>query len=258
MEVIKLILGFVVCILLAQPVLEFNYNFQTKITNYKNKTLSVALGMLLILTFFIVFFIESIFFAGINVEILFVFTTVFLLGYIDDVSNDNHNKGLKGHIRAISKGELTSGFIKAAGVPLTLLLYMGFSIFNIIEVFFLSLVVNLFNFFDLRPGRCQKVFILLFLPLTLLVDSSYNYLILGAVIVTLYLDLAEMAVLGDGGANLLGAVMAINVIKLPTDIRIGLYFSVLILTIVGEKYSYTNIIEKSKILTFIDEIGRIN
>ncbi|WP_353892358.1 hypothetical protein PRVXH_001703 [Proteinivorax hydrogeniformans] len=257
MEVLYLIAGIVISTLFAKLVINFCYNSQKKIKNYRGQHLAVALGMLILLSMLVGELIEVALFASNGLDLLFVYTAVFLFGYIDDISNDKTNKGFKGHTKAFLKGNLTSGFLKACGIPLILLIYITrFSLLAIIEVIFLSMLVNLFNFLDLRPGRCQKVFIFSFLPLTLLTSNPQDYFILGVIMVTLYLDLTELSVLGDGGSNLLGALVALKVLNLPIGIKLFIYFIVLVMTIIGEKYSYNRLISKSKLLSFIDQIGR--
>ena len=74
----------------------------------------------------------------------------------------------------------------------------------------LVLATNVFNLLDLRPGRAIKAFVLLGAGLTLgSLDArplwSLGLFAAPALVAGLY-DLRERAMLGDTGANLLGAL----------------------------------------------------
>ena len=96
---------------------------------------------------------------------------VAFLGLVDDTLS-GPSRGWRGHARAAASGTLSTGALKAVG-SLGLALYVlragpGQDAGEyLLAVAILVLSTNLFNLFDLRPGRSIKVFLVLGLGLTL-------------------------------------------------------------------------------------------
>jgi hypothetical protein len=79
----------------------------------------------------------------------------------------------------------------------------------------------------------------------------------GAAVALLPEDLGERAMLGDAGANALGALVGVAV--LARYDRIGRIVHVLIvtaLTLASERVSFTRIIERTSVLRWFDALGR--
>jgi UDP-GlcNAc:undecaprenyl-phosphate/decaprenyl-phosphate GlcNAc-1-phosphate transferase len=80
---------------------------------------------------------------------------------------------------------------------------------------------------------------------------------LGAGLALLPEDLAERAMLGDAGANALGAMLgAAAATSLPRPARAGLLAGIVALTVASEKISFTKVIERTPALHWLDMLGR--
>ena len=122
-----------------------------------------------------------------------------------------------------------------------------------------ALFTNCMNLFDLRPGRCIKAFVLIFLPM---LAYSGSYLILfipiaGAVLAYFPYDVKSRVMMGDTGSNVLGVtlgVMAVYGLELPT--RLLLLVVLILLHIFTERYSLSKIIDNNRFLRWFDRLGR--
>ncbi|GAA4524172.1 hypothetical protein GCM10023096_53940 [Nonomuraea ferruginea] len=123
---------------------------------------------------------------------------------------------------------------------------------------------NLANLFDLRPGRAIKVGLLTGGPLLAAAvagDSPATAALaavpLGAAAALLPDDLGERAMLGDAGANALGALLGLAAVtKLGRPGRLVLLGTVAALTAASEKISFTKVIAGNKVLNRLDLLGR--
>jgi hypothetical protein len=114
---------------------------------------------------------------------------------------------------------------------------------------------NLLNLFDLRPGRAIKVGALAALPGTLS-GSAVVAAPLGAAVALLPEDLGERAMLGDAGANALGALLGLSAARLPRPVRLGLLAGVAALNAASEVVSFTKVIQATPALRRLDQFGR--
>jgi UDP-GlcNAc:undecaprenyl-phosphate/decaprenyl-phosphate GlcNAc-1-phosphate transferase len=131
-----------------------------------------------------------------------------LLGAYDDAvgsrPDQRGSKGLRGHATALAQGRVTSGAVKVAGIGATGLLAAAAGLPRgadlLLDGALVAGAANLLNLFDLRPGRALKVGLLAAVAL----DEPG---IAGAAAALLPGDLGERTMLGDAGANALGAVL---------------------------------------------------
>jgi len=119
-------------------------------------------------------------------------------GWRDDLA-PSHPRGLRGHLRHLLRGRPTSGFWKLLSfLPLFLLLPFGAALSGLLGA-------HLLNQLDTRPLRAAVAFFLLALPLSL---SHYLVkLFLFSLLPSLPAEKREVLMLGDAGANLLGALL---------------------------------------------------
>lgn len=135
-----------------------------------------------------------------------------LLGLLDDTAGDHRTRGFRAHLSALWHRQWTTGGIKAAG-GFALALAMGFSlhtswILAFLDALLVAFSANAINLLDLRPGRALKGFYLSSLIGLLLMQGKGSATLLafvGASLSFFPLDLHKRAMLGDSGANLLGA-----------------------------------------------------
>jgi UDP-GlcNAc:undecaprenyl-phosphate GlcNAc-1-phosphate transferase len=195
---------------------------------------------------------------------------VLALGLIDDTLGERPQggrtaRGWRGHGAALLRGELSTGALKAAGslgLALFALSRLGLSDGRwLLAVAVLVLATNAFNLLDLRPGRATKAFVLLGLGLSIGSGSPRQLWSLGlfaapALVAGLY-DLRERAMLGDTGANLLGALGGLwLVLALSTTGQLIALALLLAVTIYGELRSISGFIERTPGLRQLDSLGR--
>ncbi|NRQ40014.1 hypothetical protein HII36_50555 [Nonomuraea sp. NN258] len=190
------------------------------------------------------------------------------LGAYDDLYGTTSSKGFKGHLTALARGEVTSGAVKILGIGATGLgaaaLVSQGPVDTLVNGAAIAGAANLANLFDLRPGRAIKVALLTGGPLLaagLLRGSPQHAALaaipLGAAAALLPDDLGERAMLGDAGANALGALLGLAAVtRLGRPGRYALLGTVAALTAASEKVSFTKVIAGNPVLNRIDMLGR--
>lgn len=217
----------------------------------------------------------------------------FSFGLIDDAFGTSADRGFRGHLSALFRGRLTTGGLKllsisfasfiagliiaqisfgsgSSGLALLLAVPSGAAI---------ALTSNLVNLTDLRPGRALKTYSLLGIlgvlsTAFLLGDvvfeggaSSSGRAVLDAVSLLMFVygpvlavwryDLTGQGMLGDAGANAMGAVAGLLiVVGLPFWAMIAYLVLVLVLNLASEKISFSRLIEGNRILRRFDAVGR--
>ena len=191
-------------------------------------------------------------------------------GVLDDLAGSGKRRGLAGHLGALRHGEVTTGTVKLAGLAATGLagglLLGGRRSDVVINTGLIAGGANLLNLFDLRPGRAIKVAML---SAGLIAaggavtgpDRSAGLAAvaapLGAGLALLPEDLGERAMLGDAGANALGAMLGAAAAQaLSRPARAGLLAGIVALTVASEKVSFTKVIERTPALRRLDMLGR--
>jgi UDP-GlcNAc:undecaprenyl-phosphate GlcNAc-1-phosphate transferase len=198
---------------------------------------------------------------------------VLALGLIDDMLAGDASsaagrgapRGWRGHGRATLRGELSTGALKAVGslgLALFAMSYFGLSDGRwLLAAAVLVLATNVFNLLDLRPGRSTKAFVLLGAGLTIGSSDLRPLWALGlfaapALLAGIY-DLRERAMLGDTGANLLGALAGLWLVL--TLSRTGQLIALALLaaiTLYGELRSISDLVERTPVLRGLDSWGR--
>jgi UDP-N-acetylmuramyl pentapeptide phosphotransferase/UDP-N-acetylglucosamine-1-phosphate transferase len=193
-----------------------------------------------------------------------------LVGGYDDVAGARpeqaRDKGLAGHLRALRAGRVSAGAVKVAGIGAAaavaaLLTRRDRGVTALADgVLTTGLVAgtaNLVNLLDLRPGRAAKAAALaaaagLGGPSGALVAGP-----LGASLAVLPADLGERVMLGDCGANAVGALLGLRLAAVPRrPARAGALATVVGLTLASERVSFTRVIEATPVLRELDRLGR--
>jgi hypothetical protein len=196
---------------------------------------------------------------------------VALLGLIDDALGRGTDavtpRGWRGHARAIASGRFSTGAIKAVGA-LALAAYatsgLGHRDFAYVsDLVLLLLTTNLFNLLDLRPGRVEKVFVALLAAVCIgawtAVPLQLLGVFIGPVLVVAAFTLRERAMLGDTGANLVGALAGVTLlVALGETARYVALGIVVALNIYGEFRSISRTIEGVPLLRSLDSLGRVD
>jgi hypothetical protein len=161
------------------------------------------------------------------------------IGLTDDLWSGGE-RGFRAHLAS----RRTTGVFKLVGIPLVGLAATR----RLSGALLVGLAANFLNQLDTRPGRALKAY-LLAAPLT---GAP-----LGAAVILAPYDLREMAMLGDSGANALGALLGLSsVSKLTGRGRWAAIGALTGITLLGETRSLGELIERTPILRELDALGR--
>jgi UDP-GlcNAc:undecaprenyl-phosphate GlcNAc-1-phosphate transferase len=184
-------------------------------------------------------------------------------GGYDDLAGSGSRRGFRGHLGALAHGELTTGAAKLGGIGATGLAASaalgGGPVDTLLNAGLIAGGANLVNLFDLRPGRASKVTVASggLLAAAAPASAPLAAVPVGAALALLGQDLAERAMLGDAGANALGALLgAAAAAALPRPARIALLTGIMVLTAASEVVSFTKVIERTPPLRWLDMLGR--
>jgi UDP-GlcNAc:undecaprenyl-phosphate/decaprenyl-phosphate GlcNAc-1-phosphate transferase len=197
------------------------------------------------------------------------------LGLIDDTlgeppAPDRHEgrpapRGWRGHGGALLRGEISTGVLKAAGSAGLALLAMSWLSLSdgrwLLAAAVLVLATNVFNLLDLRPGRSSKAFVALGLGLGLGSGEvrplwAIGLFVAPALVAGLF-DLRERAMLGDTGANLLGALAGLWLVLTLSGTGQLVALALLgAITVYGELRSISTLVERTPLLRQLDCLGR--
>lgn len=192
----------------------------------------------------------------------------FILGFLDDRYGSRSSRGFRGHLAALRKGKVTTGAIKAAGG--VLLGFLGAAWFGssgtgvILDGLTIAVIANLLNLLDVRPGRATKAFLLLTAALAAPVWTGVSevsvlfFASAGAAAGWIYFDLTEKGMLGDSGANALGALIGGFVVLSLGDAATLVVLAIALgLTIASELWSFSAAIARIPPLRFLDDLGTL-
>ncbi len=218
----------------------------------------------------------------------------FALGTVDDSYGSGDARGFRGHITAMLHGRLTTGGLKLVGIGAACLvvsmvmsgvapwgsqrLSPGLVVLVLLAGASVALTSNFVNLTDLRPGRALKVYSVLAVcavasaalglaPAVEAGDTSALGRAVGAVCLMLFLlgpvvavwryDVGERGMLGDAGANPMGAVAGmLIVVGLPAWGVAAYFAAMLALNLASERYSFSRVIESNAALSRLDMLGR--
>lgn len=165
------------------------------------------------------------------------------IGLADDLWS-GEERGFREHLRS----RRTTGVLKLAGIP-AFALWRTRSLSGALLV---GLAANAVNQLDTRPGRALKAFALG----SLLLHGTPRAATAAAVLLAPY-DLREMAMLGDSGSNTLGAVLGFRSVEVLTERQRWSAIAALAgLTLLGERRSLGELIERTPVFRELDALGR--
>jgi UDP-GlcNAc:undecaprenyl-phosphate/decaprenyl-phosphate GlcNAc-1-phosphate transferase len=195
--------------------------------------------------------------------VIMVVSVMFAAGLFDDQRGDEKARGFRGHMSTASGGNLTGGMVKvgAGGVAGAIAAIPAGGLGHKVEVFLLvGLTANLFNLLDRAPGRALKVAFLFIVPLMSLGPVGYAVGmagLAGALVAVSPADLRERAMLGDAGANPIGAVIGLALAySLDEPGRLLAVLVIGALNIASERISFSRVIDSTPVLKAFDRIGR--
>jgi len=183
------------------------------------------------------------------------------VGLYDDISGNSGIKGFAGHLGALREGQVTSGLVKiagvgAAGLAASALLgskrtsLLGRASDVLLGAGVIAGMANFVNLLDLRPGRALKAGVAIGVPVGATGAA-------GAAAALLPEDLGEEIMVGDAGANAMGALLGVALAsRTGTKGRLVAFAALVAVTAASEKVSYTKVIQDTPWLRRLDELGR--
>jgi hypothetical protein len=189
-----------------------------------------------------------------------------LLGAADDLLGDAGDRGFRGHVGALARGRPTTGILKATGGAALAVAVVGPAAGQaplrlLGDAALVALAANLGNLLDRGPGRAGKASLVAFAVLA--VGSGADRALAGLAVVAgaatalLIDDLREHLMLGDAGANVLGAALGLGaVLVFGAEIRTWILVVVAALNLSSEVVSFSRVIEGVAPLRALDRWGR--
>lgn len=196
-----------------------------------------------------------------------------LLGLLDDIVGGVSTKGFRGHLGALTRGQVTTGLVKLIGGVLLGVVIAPADGWGVVRAGLLvAAAANVGNLFDRAPGRTIKVSLVGGLSVVLLALATGDgsgasgdvgslaamTLVLGAGAGLLVADLREACMLGDTGSNVLGAAVGHGlVVALGTTGEWAALAVLVALNVVSERVSFTRVIDATPPLRWLDRLGAL-
>jgi hypothetical protein len=189
---------------------------------------------------------------------------VFAAGLVDDLSPAGP-RGLRSHLRALASGRVSTGIVKlivvvAAAVVSIALQPGGSGGVRVAGVVLVAACANMWNGLDVRPGRAIKFGLVAFLglaPVDLALLPTLPGVAFGSA-AALWFDLNERAMLGDGGANLLGFTIGLGLYLVLPGWGVMLASALAVATnFVAETITLSRVIDIVPPLRWFDALGRL-
>ena len=184
-----------------------------------------------------------------------------LIGLLDDLVGGAATKGFAGHLGALAHGRVTTGLVKLVwGVLFGFVAVPGDLGASLRGGVLIAATANLANLFDRAPGRVVKVSLLGAAVVALCGAPGWHLtgpmLVLGAGAGMLVPDLREACMLGDTGANVLGAAVGFGLVVALGDTGQWIALAVIVaLNLVSERVSFTRVIDATPPLRWFDRLG---
>ena len=187
------------------------------------------------------------------------------LGLLDDLLGSGGDRGFRGHVRAARRGRLTTGLAKLLGGGAVAAVVVAPRardwVWLLVGAALVALSANLANLLDRAPGRLLKASGLAGVPLLVSGHGEAAAAAvappLGAAWALLPADLGERTMLGDVGANVVGAslgYLAVEVSGRTTElVLLGL---VLGANLLSELVSFSRVVDAVPPLRWLDRAGR--
>ena len=256
--------------------------------NYRGHPLPTAGGLVIAASVFVVEAIRTVLGAlgvgdvasltPVRLLFLFVLAGFTLLGLADDIGAVGTARGFRGHLSALATGHLTTGGLKLLGGGAVALVVgslagglggrapgMGGFGRLIVDALVIALGANLANLLDRAPGRVTKISALTFAAVVVgaAVGKELPTLVgaavaIGASLGILIDDLHERLMLGDTGANALGAVLGLSVVLTTApSTRLITVLVLLVLNLSSEMVSFSKVIDAIVPLRMLDRAGAL-
>ncbi len=187
------------------------------------------------------------------------------VGLLDDLVGDRGTRGFRGHLRTLLVGRPSTGAVKLVAGGLVSLVVAGTLTTGPGDLLVAALLVsgcaNLGNLLDLAPARTTKVGVGVVVVLVLVglpADDLWGpVVVLAAAVSLLPTELAERVMLGDTGANAVGAAVGVALaVALGGPGRLAALAAVVALNLAAEVVSFSTVIDRTPPLRWLDRLGR--
>jgi UDP-GlcNAc:undecaprenyl-phosphate GlcNAc-1-phosphate transferase len=189
---------------------------------------------------------------------------VFAAGMVDDLVGSGP-RGIRNHARALGAGHVSTGILKlvvvvgAASVAVTLQPTRSGAV-RLAGVVLVAGCANIWNGLDVRPGRALRFGLVAMVGLVgidLALLPTVPLVALGSALVV-WADTRERAMLGDGGANLLGTTIGLGLYVVLADWAVVSGAAVAVaLNVVAETITFSHAIDAIAPLRWFDRLGRL-
>lgn len=201
----------------------------------------------------------------VGVALVLVIALMAAAGALDDRRGDEPSRGFRGHVGALVRGRITGGSLKilaglSAGAGAGALLFPGDLTRLLATLLLVAGGANTINLFDRAPGRAGKVTLAIALPLMVFGHPGWAIGVAGlggALLAALPVDLGEHAMLGDAGANPLGAALGLGLAVSLEGWTVWLGVAIVVgLNVASERWSFSKVIADHRWLDSLDRAGR--
>ena len=175
-------------------------------------------------------------------------------------------RGFRGHVGALVSGRVTTGVVKlVGGAALALVVVAPLSRSAgrlVLDAALVALAANLGNLLDRAPGRVIKASVAAFVAVAVAARARASLegvaVVVGAALGLAVDDLRERLMLGDTGANVLGAVLGLAIVLgTGPGARTVALLAVAMLNVAGELVSFSRLIDAVPPLRALDRAGRL-
>jgi UDP-GlcNAc:undecaprenyl-phosphate GlcNAc-1-phosphate transferase len=191
---------------------------------------------------------------------------VLLAGVVDDLA-PHGPRGLRGHLRALASGSLSTGILKlfvavAASVVVVTVLPRRSLPVELAGVVVLAGATNLWNGLDVAPGRAIKAFVVVtgcaLLAGVRIAEAPTIPAVFAAALALFPFDVRERAMIGDGGSNLLGVTAGLGLYLALPAWGLGVAAAALVgLNIAADTITLSRLIGAVPPLRWVDGLGRL-
>lgn len=188
-----------------------------------------------------------------------------LLGLLDDLAGSGASRGFGGHLRALAAGQLTTGIVKLIGGAVVAVVAVAAVGADgpgplLARAAVVALAANLGNLFDRAPGRVEKVTLVGFAVATVALRDDVALagpaIAVGGGLALLVPDLRERCMLGDTGANVLGAAVGLAIaVSVSTVTAVVVAALLAALNLASEWVSFSRVIDRAAPLRWVDRLG---
>ena len=199
-------------------------------------------------------------------EVLFAVFGFGFLGLVDDLVAVGNDRGFRGHLGALRNGRVTTGLLKLVGgvcVAVVLVATPGFKSGRtlLVDGVLIALAANLGNLLDRAPGRTIKAAFVVYVPLAIVLGVGPTgvaiAVVMGAAFGLFGDDVRERLMLGDTGANVIGAVLGLAVVLGTSETtRLVVMIALVLLNVAAELVSFSKVIDRVPPLRALDRAGR--